>query len=255
MKSIKPTIDKDKTFPAPLETFLRHLDSMIKKNQEFYNTLTVLGNSTTPARMYLRDSTKKLPLNPDSIDLLITSPPYVTSYEYADLHQLSLLWFGDDPNNFKKWHKLSNDFVSFRKNFVGSTSKKFKNGDYNSHLAEDIVSKLSKVEKSTAADVANYFLDMNKAFKQMHRILKKEGKACVIIGNTSLRGVKILNAEVTIEQMQNIGFKTYNLIKRKISNKVITPWRDSTTGKFTSKSNPSRKRAYSYEYILIMEKA
>src|SRR3546814_11916196 len=29
-----------------------------------------------------------------SLDLIVTSPPYVTSYEYADLHQLSSLWLG-----------------------------------------------------------------------------------------------------------------------------------------------------------------
>src|SRR3546814_9151275 len=29
-----------------------------------------------------------------SLDLIVTIPPYDTSYEYADLHQLSSLWLG-----------------------------------------------------------------------------------------------------------------------------------------------------------------
>jgi hypothetical protein len=33
MKSIKPTIDKDKIIPVPKQSFLRHLDSMIRKNE------------------------------------------------------------------------------------------------------------------------------------------------------------------------------------------------------------------------------
>ena len=35
---------------------------------------------------------------------------------------------------------------------------------------------------------------------------------------------------------------------------MITPWRDKKTGKFTSKSNPSKKRAYEYEYVIVMQK-
>src|SRR3989338_3368310 len=43
MKSIKPTIHKDKIMPNAKETFLRHLDSMIKKNEQFYSTLKDSG--------------------------------------------------------------------------------------------------------------------------------------------------------------------------------------------------------------------
>ncbi|MCX6765331.1 MAG: DNA methyltransferase, partial [Candidatus Nealsonbacteria bacterium] len=132
-------------------------------------------------------STKKLPIKSEAIDLIITSPPYVTSYEYADLHQLSLLWFGDDPKHFKKWHHFSNEFIDFRRNFIGTSSKKEKSGDFNSIIAKQIVNNLMKIDRPLAVDVANYFLDMKKVFAEMHRILKPKGKACVIIGNTVSR--------------------------------------------------------------------
>lgn len=89
----------------------------------------------------------------------------------------------------------------------------------------------------------------------MYRILKSGGKTCIIIGNTSLRGVEISNAQVAAEQMQATGFQKPVFIKRKISNKMITPYRDLESGKFTSKNNPSKTRAYEYEYIVVMEKA
>lgn len=255
MKSIKPTVDKDKIFPNPKESFLRHIDSMIKKNEKFYLTLVESGYINVPTKMYRRDSTQKLPINSDSIDLIITSPPYVTSYEYADLHQLTLLWFGDDPKHFKKWHRFSNDFIDFRRNFIGTSSKDEKNGEFNSITGEQIVANLAKIERPLAVDVANYYLDMKKVFAEMHRILKTRGKACIIIGNTSLRGVEILNAQVAVEQMQIAGFKKVDFIKREIPNKMITPWRDLESGKFTGKNNPSKKRAYEYEYVVVMEKA
>ena len=254
MKSIKPTIDKEKEFPEAKESFLRHLNSMIRKNEQFYNALKTSGRMRVPAKMYRRDSTKKLPVDSSSVDIIITSPPYVTSYEYADLHQLSLLWFGDDPKHFKKWSRFSNEFVNFRKNFIGTSSKDEQSGEFNSEIGNQIVAALATKERSLAIDVANYFLDMKKVFGEMHRILKPGGKACIIIGNTSLQGVEILNAEVAAEQMQAVGFRKVEFIKREIPNKMITPWRDTQTGKFTGMDNPSKKRAYEYEYVVVMEK-
>ncbi len=254
MKSIKPTIDKNKVIPNPLKSFLRHLDLMIKKNEQFYSKLVESGYEKVSAKMYRRDSTKKLPLNSSFIDLIITSPPYVTSYEYADLHQLSLLWFGDDPKHFKKWNRFSDEFIDFRRNFIGTRSKKEKSGDFDSVIAKMIVNDLFQVKRPLAIDVANYFLDMKKVFGEMHRILKPGGKACIIIGNTNLRGVEISNAQVVAEQMQQASFKKVEFIKREIQNKMITPWRDSETGKFTGKDNHSKIRAYEFEYVVVMEK-
>ncbi|MDP3763736.1 MAG: DNA methyltransferase [bacterium] len=254
MKSIKPTIDKDKVLPNPKATFLRHLDSMIRKNERFYISLVQSEYTSVSAKMYRRDSTKKFPLETNSVDLIITSPPYVTSYEYADLHQLSLLWFGDDPKHFKKWHHFSKEFIDFRRTFIGTSSKAEKRGDFDSEIGNQIVNALISIERPLAIDVANYFLDMKKVFSEMYRILKPGGKACVIIGNTNLRGVEISNAQVAAEQMQVAGFKKLDFIKREIPNKMITPWRDIESGKFTGKNNPSKTRAYEFEYVVVMEK-
>lgn len=254
MKSIKPTIDKDKILPDPKGTFLRHLDSMIRKNEQFYSSLIQSGYINVPAKMYRRDSTKTLPLDSNSIDLIVTSPPYVTSYEYADLHQLSLLWFGDDPKHFKKWHHFSKEFIDFRRNFIGTSSKAEMSGDFNSTIGNMIVNELMAIERPLAVDVANYFLDMKKVFSEIYRILKPGGKACIIIGNTNLRGVEISNAQVAAEQMQVAGFQKVEFIKREIPNKMITPWRDLESGKFTGKDNPSKTRAYEFEYVVVMEK-
>ncbi len=254
MKSIKPQIDPDKIVPKPKESFLRHLDSMIRKNEDFYSELKTSDRLDVPADMYRRDSTQPLPLKNNSIDLIITSPPYVTSYEYADLHQLSLLWFGDDPSHFKKWHRFSNEFNNFRKQFIGTTYKNTRKGFFDSTIAENITANLESIDRPLAIDVANYFSDMRKVFAEMHRILKSGGKACVIVGNTTLRGVEILNAEVAAEQMSRFGFKKVDFIKREISNKLITPWRDTNTGKFTNLDNPDKKRVYGCEYVIVMEK-
>jgi DNA modification methylase len=55
---------------------------------------------------------------------------------------------------------------------------------------------------------------MNQVFVEMKRMLKKDGKTCIVTGNTSFKGVEILNAEVFVEQLQNLGLKIADIIKR-----------------------------------------
>lgn len=88
----------------------------------------------------------------------------------------------------------------------------------------------------------------------MKRILKKGGKTCIVIGDTSLKGVEILNAEVFAEQLQNLGFKIIDLIKREIPSKNLPSVRDEKTGKFAKISDKNKVYAYPTEYILIAEK-
>ncbi|MDD4902323.1 MAG: DNA methyltransferase [Patescibacteria group bacterium] len=254
MKSIKPTIDKDKKIPPVSINFLKHSRSMIKKNGQFYSLLQKNNSLKTSAKVLLKDSTKRFSLNDEVVDLIITSPPYVTSYEYADLHQLSLLWFGSDRNNFSGWYNFSSNLKDFRKKFIGTSYKTEQEGEIGSQIGLTITKRLGEKDKALAKDVSNYFIDMNLAFKEMYRVLKIGKHACIVIGNTELRGVAILNAEVATEQMLKIGFKNPNIIKREVQNKMITPWRDTNTGKFTNIKNPNKKCAYEYEYVLIMEK-
>lgn len=241
MKSIKPTRDLDKYVGDPLKIFQTHIKSMLKKNEEFYNTLKTKNRLKIKSGMEVAD-VRNLPLAANSIDLIITSPPYVTSYEYADLHQLSLLWF-----------KYTDDVTEFKRKFIG-TSSISNNNQAPTPLASSIVNKLENRNYALAKDVGNYFSDMNRAIQEMYRILRKRGFLCIIIGNTNLSGVKILNAEVAYEQMLQVGFKYEKVIKREIKNQMITPWRDKRNGRFTNLKNKNKKRVYRYEYIIIMRK-
>ena len=121
-----------------------------------------------------------------------------------------------------------------------------------SKIAKQIVSKLGNNKKGR--EVENYFADMLESFVEMKRVLKKGGKAAIVIGNTKLKGVEILNAEVFKEQFENIGFKTHDIIHREIPSKMLPSTRDPKNGKFTKATNDKKFLVYPTEYILIMEK-
>ena len=185
---------------------------------------------------------RKIDLPDEHVDLVVTSPPYVTSYEYAELHQLSILWF-----NF------ADDIKDIKKDFVGTSSRENTRRKINSVLAEDTIEKLSKKNKKLFRHVSNYYSDLSRCYEEMYRVLKKDKYACIIIGDTEYGNIKIPNAEVTIELLKNIGFDFKKVIKRKLSSKIFTPFRDKS-GKFTDAKHGGKRKIYQYEYIIFAKK-
>ena len=244
MKSIKPTRDLNKKIDIPMNLFSRQIKKMSRGNDVYWNILStnVKGNLKSYLNLKKADA-RNLPAENNSVSLIVTSPPYVTSYEYADLHQLTALWL--------EYTKSVNEF---REGFIGSIHKKeFDHNGIKSKLARQEIEELSKESKKEAESVRNYFFEMQQCFEEMYRVLKPKGRACIVIGNTELKKVPILNAEVFTEMMISSGFKIHKIIKRRIPSKVLPQTRDSKTGRFTSTGEADRL-AYAYEYILIMKK-
>jgi len=241
-KSNKPTRDLNKTPSDPLVYFLKQTKSMMKGNYEFNSKLTKEGFQNIESTVSCDDA-RHIPIESDLVDLIITSPPYVTSYEYADLHQLSALWF-----------EYIRDLSEFRKKFIGTSFHDNRDIEVNSVIGTEIVNDLFKVDKKKSKEVANYFSEMNEVFNEMFRLLKKGGKSCIVVGDTAIRKVPILNSQVFVEQMQNIGFKIHNIIKREIPSKNLPSVRDEVTGKFAKITNSNKVLVYPTEFILVMEK-
>lgn len=238
MKSIKPTVNRYKIPADPFYIFPKHLKFMARKNLDFYNKVRNENYAQIKSTFYIRDA-RRTNLLPNSIDYILTSPPYVTSYEYADLHQLSILWF-----------EYTDDWLKFKKKFIGTSHRIAKNKNIYSAIGEEIIKKLMYNDAALARGVKTYYEDMADFILESKRILKSGKKASLVIGNTMISGVDILNAEVCFEQMQNLGFRALKVEKRQTSSQSITPFRDTRTGRFTSKNNPNKRRAYQYEYIL-----
>ncbi len=109
---------------------------------------------------------------------------------------------------------------------------------------------MKKKCKKTAKEIEAFFADMEEVFDESYRILKPGGRCCYVIGNTKLKGVKILNAEVFAESMQYAGFKLDRIIKRRIPLKILPQKRDEKTGRFASNCKANTE-AYPVEYILV----
>ncbi len=246
-RSVKPTRDRNKQQASVHAVFEKQANRMIKRNIDLNNLLAenekIFGAEiykTLTQKIIKCGDARALPLKAGIADLIVTSPPYVTSYEYADLHQLPLLWLGH-----------LKELATYRKKYIGSAYKDKNERALQSSLA---VSLSEQLTGSKHKSVCTYFSDMLESFYEMKRVLKTGAKACVVIGNTRFNGIDILNAEIFNEQFNNIGFKTNKVICREIPSKMLPSIRDAQTGQFAKITQKGLALAYPKEYILIVEK-
>ena len=241
--STKPTRDLSKKPVEPLDALRRHLRKMQRGNAEFYAVVP------TRTREHLKDylqikigDARRQPAHAASVDLIVSSSPYVTSYEYADLHQLSTIWLD-----------FADDLSEYRKAFIGTSYKSSDDRKPRSEIARGIVEKMSEASAKMAREVEAFFVDMEQVFDESYRILKPGGRCCYVIGNTQLKGVDILNAEAFADSLQHAGFALDRIIKREIPSKILPQKRDKKTGRFASNQDADAE-AYPIEYIVIGRK-
>ncbi len=242
--SVKPTKDYDKKPSDPYKEIISHLKFMLKGNESYVKIVPkkVMKNIDDYLDVQISDA-KNQNARKNSVDMVITSSPYVISYEYADLHQLSTIWLN-----------LADNLLDYKRNFIGSNNRKYVMGVLSSHEGNKIVKNLGLVSNSEAKRVEAFFIDMQNVINESYRILKSSGKACYVIGNTEIKNVKINNKKVFIQLMTKTGFKIEKIIERKVSNKMLPSVRDSKTGRFTTISSKRNKLVYPKEYIIIANK-
>lgn len=230
-KSIKPQVDPNKEIHCVIETFEKQLKIFIKAiEQEDYKG----ENEVEIQRMNVLDIEKEA-----YVDLVVTSPPYVTSYEYADLHQLSSLWLG-----------YASNFTDLRKDSIGSQYGADKTIQWE---LNDTAKKITEQfpGNSQGAAIARYYSQMENVVKICCKLLRPQGFCVFVIGDTEYKGIRIENAKSLAESMIRKGFVIQQISKRKIANKFLPSHRDAN-GKFSS--NKDDRKIYSQEYIVIGRK-
>ncbi|MCY4352520.1 MAG: DNA methyltransferase [Gemmatimonadetes bacterium] len=243
-KSVKPTRHWDKKEIDPWTKFEWQVKRMLRQHEKSWENLD--RNPFGKVRAENADC-RNLPCKDGEAALVVTSPPYVTSYEYADLHQLPALWLGH-----------LEELVPFRQKFIGSQGRtRTHDRALESARAERIVKKLGQGKK--AASVRDYFADMLESFEEIKRVLRPGGKAAIVIGDTKMQGaregkVEVANAEVFEQQCGALGFRRIKTIERKIPCKMLPSTRDKATGRFATNGHDKKHFVYPKEYILVMEK-
>lgn len=75
---------------------------------------------------------------------------------------------------------------------------------------DKIIKKIFAINKKSSYIVYKYFFNMEKSLKEYKRVLKKGGHCVIIIGNNTVRGIKIPIDKTLIEIAEKNGFKLYD---------------------------------------------
>jgi SAM-dependent methyltransferase len=183
---------------APLKPFERFAASVERVLANTINTkLTNRGPAPT---IHLGDA-RKLPVESASIDLVLTSPPYLNAIDYVRCSKFSLVWMGESVSGLRQ----------VRSNSVGTEAAKKSSMDDPEVLR---VMKSMRLKPKLAPQqeriLGRYIDDMRNAIHEVGRVLASKGKAVYVVGENTVRGTYIRNSTVVCELAEMAGLTLAN---------------------------------------------
>lgn len=141
---------------------------------------------------------QELPLIKNSVDLIVTSPPYASNaIDYMRAHKFSLVWFGYDINYLG----------GLRKEYIGGEAvSKFEFEELPKE-SQKVIDQISAVDQKKGLALHRYYSEMTLALREMYRVLKPGKSAIVVVGNSIMRGVSTETDRCLVEIGQKIGFE------------------------------------------------
>ncbi|MBI3166080.1 MAG: hypothetical protein HYZ24_15465 [Chloroflexi bacterium] len=145
---------------------------------------------------------ERLPLADNSVDLIVTSPPYASNaIDYMRAHKFSLAWFG---YSIKTLGKL-------RSRYIGGESL---NGIEMLELpgfSRRIVEVINKVDHKKAMVLHRYYSEMTLIFREVRRVLRPGKAAVIVVGNSIMRGISTETAECLGEIGEQAGLELVHI--------------------------------------------
>ena len=205
--------------PDVLGIFKKRAEFNMKGMESYYHDV----DKKTWTKIVYGDSSKDNGIKDESIDFVITSPPYGdsrTTVAYGQFSRLSSQWIDmfDNPNDASG---VDNELLG------GKPTNDLKN-PLVSHYLKDSLGKISAKDPKRAKDVLSFYIGLNECLKRAHQILKPNKYFCLVIGNRLVKQVRIPTDFIIAELAEHIGFNCENIVVRNIPGKRM-PIKNSPT--------------------------
>jgi len=205
--------------PDVLGAFKKRVGLSIKGMEDFYRDV----DKKTSIKVIYGDSSKENGIKDESIDYIITSPPYGdsrTTVAYGQFSRLSAQWIDifDDPDTASG---VDNELLGGRP--VGELKHSL-----DSSYLRDSLDKISKIDEKRAKDVLSFYVGLNECLKRAHKLLKPNKYFCLVIGNRLVKQVRLPTDFIIAELAQKIGFDCESIVVRNIPGKRM-PIKNSPT--------------------------
>lgn len=177
--------------------------------------------SKTKVNILNEDTRHKTSIKDREIDIVVTSPPYgdsKTTVAYGQFSRLSLQWLGFEGEDIDVDNISLGGRLDVKNLHLGYTSP-------NLRYVLDLV---SRVNQKRAREVLAFYVDLNKCFIELNRVIKKGGFLCMVVGNRTVKGIQLPTDEIVVDFGESTGFRHIETIIRKIPNKRM-PSKNSPT--------------------------
>lgn len=183
------------------------IDTAITGEQVFIaDRLRSLKRTLAPVSLVTADSAAS-PLSAESIDVVVTSPPYLTRIDYAVAYSRELAVLGVDAFSEK----------ALRRALMGTTltrqtsTAEFDVGPQASALLSGISQHESKASSSYYMKQARQYLsDLNAGLKETARVSKTQAEMHLVVQDSYYKDVLIPLADICIDEAQRYGWNLRN---------------------------------------------
>ncbi|RAQ94325.1 TRM11 family methyltransferase [Thermogemmatispora tikiterensis] len=159
------------------------------------------------AEIALEDARHLASLADHSVDVVLTSPPYLNAIDYLRGHRLALVWLG---------YRLR-ELRAIRANSIGAERAPVPGADLTALQdlppCQETLQQLPSRERGM---LQRYLLDLAALLAEMRRVLRPGGRAIVVLGNSCLRGVFLQNARLFWLLAQRQGFQLERWVEREL---------------------------------------
>lgn len=191
-------------------------------------------------RILQEDTRRRTPIPEASVALIVTSPPYGdsrTTVAYGQFSRLSLQWLG------LPWEEVRR----IDSKLLGG-KRRSKHSPFQTPLLEEITYQISDQDPKRAQEVRSFYHDFGLCLREIHRVCKVGAKVCFVVGNRTVKGIRIPTDRILTGLAEQLGFRHIETFHRNIPNK-----------RMPSKNSPSNipgqvGKTMTKEYIVILEK-
>jgi SAM-dependent methyltransferase len=176
----------------PFRKFLAAVDHVIE------NCVDKRSAGRGPATCTHEGDARDLPLGDASVDLVLTSPPYLNAIDYMRCSKFSLVWMG---YSISALHRIRAASVGSE---VGRGVPQADEATGSIMARLNLRPPLAAKEQSV---LARYVDDMRRALSEVARVLIPGGRALYIVGENTIRGTYIPNAAIVTMVASLSGLK------------------------------------------------
>lgn len=185
----------------------------LSDNRTRYESLNdALGNDPIVPLVCGFNSVDSIPpeiVAPETVNIVVTSPPYgdsKTTVAYGQFSRLSSQWLG-----FEHANRVDN--------FLMGGGRCPAHVSFGIEQLDQVIGAISDSDAKRAGEVTAFFMDYQKSIKNVSSVVKIGGYACYVVGNRTVKGFDVPTAEVTAAFFEMNGFKHVGTFERNIPNK------------------------------------